>query len=124
MPGTRQQAAEQRTTLGVVGICSKPDMERIEGDYITYKCSLGFFENQKQNMEASGGAGRSAEDCIEMATRLLHRYKIQVYDEEDPPNLINLFSEIRIGRGEYLGEEEGINVWQLQFEVSALIEAI
>lgn len=117
MPGTRQQAAEARTTLGIVGICSKPDFERVEGDVLIFRCSLGFFENQKQNISGVGGARRAAADCVIIATRLLHRYEVPMPDD-------STFSGIRIRSGEYLGEEEGINIWQLQFEVSVPIEAI
>lgn len=124
MPNTRQLAATQRTTLGIVGICSKPDFNRIEGDIAVFRCSLGWFENQKQNMEGDSGAKRSGSDCVIISTRLLNRFPVPVSDNADPANVINPFSPIRIKSGEYVGEEDGVNVWELQFETSVPIEGI
>jgi hypothetical protein len=122
MPDTRQQAADLRTTRGILGIMSRPDFNRAEGDVLIFRCSLVWIENQKQNMEGAGGARRAAADCVLACCGLLHRYVVPIVNDDDEP--VNPFSQIRIKTADYVGEEDGINVWEIEFETGVSVDAI
>lgn len=111
----RRSISDKLNAAGVVGILSAPELTRDEGDRFTLRSTLIWCINRKVNASATG-AQKPGSQLVLKSVALLHRFRPQIYNEDDPPALANPYSMILVSKAERIGEDEGVDVWTIEFE--------
>lgn len=124
-----QETEEERLTtinrrlnlVGVAGSLASLDLDRLEGDRMICKGGLFWEVNKKKNL-SSTGTNKPGRLIFQESISILQRRVVQILDDATPtPNAVNPFSQILINWAKRLGEDEGVEIWGIEFETKLAI---
>lgn len=113
----RRTLNDKINSRGVVGIASVPDLEAIEGNTMTFRGVIAWMVNKTINKQ-TGKANKPGHLCALYTASALHRHHLTILNDS---NVACQSPEIFVTRSELVGEEGGVSVWAVEYEIKVLV---
>jgi hypothetical protein len=101
--------------VGVVGTLHGPRIEKTEGDRVTCRGGIWWEVNKTKN-QSTDGTGKPGRLIWQESIAILRRWSPDLQDDDG--NLCRPFSQILINAAERVGEDEGVELWMIDFETN------
>lgn len=104
---------ERLNLVGVVGTFHWPRVEKTEGDRMVVRGGIWWEVNKTKNQSTSG-TRKPGRLIWQESVMLLQRWQPDITDDDS--NVYRPFSQCLINSAERIGEDEGVELWMIDFE--------
>lgn len=116
---------QQLNSYGVIGVLSVPEFTRSGGRAarFTVGSMLTWYVNPVKNM-ATAGCQKPIGQLAVYSVGAIEGFIPQIYNDDATPALANPFEALKVQKVEYLGEDDGLVILQIQIESSFALQTI
>jgi hypothetical protein len=108
-----QKTNERLNSTGVVGTLHGPRVEKTEGDRMVIRGGIWWEVNKTKNQSTSG-TQKPARLIWQESIALIQRWTPDITDDDS--NVYRPFSQCLVNSAERIGEDEGVELWVIDFE--------